>query len=130
MYPRRSPRGVLNDHPEDPFPKLLRRPSPSDLPPHSGDQPPVHTKTTPVPADDGFRRDQDEGLLPSRPDPPNNHPEEPIEKPETRARMSTLQHDELLTQCEILEKETVPSAKDAYQHSEAEPDEANHGQDL
>jgi hypothetical protein len=44
--------------------------------------------------------------------------------------MSTLQHDELLTQCEILEKETVPSAKDAYQHSEAEPDEAKHGQDL
>jgi len=25
--------------------------------------------------------------------------------------MSTLQHDELLTQCEILEKETLPPAK-------------------
>jgi hypothetical protein len=55
---------------------LLRRRSSSDLPPDSGDQPPVHTKTSPVPADDGFRRDDEEGVLPSRPDPPNNHPEE------------------------------------------------------
>ena len=44
--------------------------------------------------------------------------------------MSTLQHDELLTQSEILEKETVPPAKEAYQHSEAEPEEAKHGPDL
>jgi len=39
------------------------------------------------------------------------------EKPETRARMSALQHDELLTQSEILEKETLPPAKEADQKS-------------
>jgi hypothetical protein len=44
--------------------------------------------------------------------------------------MSTLQRDELLTQSEILEKETLPSAKDANQYAEAEPDEAKHGHDL
>ena len=44
--------------------------------------------------------------------------------------MSTLQHDELLTQSEILEKETLPPAKEAYQHAKAEPDEAKHGRDL
>jgi hypothetical protein len=44
--------------------------------------------------------------------------------------MSTLQRDELLTQSEILEKETLLSAKEADQHAEAEPDEAKHGQDL
>jgi hypothetical protein len=43
--------------------------------------------------------------------------------------MSTLQHDELLTQSEILEEETLPP-KEADQHAEAEPDEAHHGQDL
>ena len=83
-----------------------------------------------MPADDGFWRDEDEGLLPSRPDPPSDDPEELIEKPETRARMSTLHRDELLTQSEILEKETVPRAKEVNQHSEAEPDEAKPGQDL
>src|SRR4030095_612061 len=66
MNSRRSPRGVLNDQAEDQFPTLLRRRSPSDLPPNSGDQPPVHTNTHPVPADDGFGRHDEEGLLPSR----------------------------------------------------------------
>ena len=66
-----------------------------------------------MPADDSFRRD-----------------EELVEKPETRARMSTLEHDELLTQSEILEKETLPPVKKADQYAEAEPDETNHGQDL
>jgi hypothetical protein len=41
--------------------------------------------------------------------------------------MSTLQHDELLTQSEILEKETLPTAKEADQYAEAEPDEGHHG---
>ena len=102
MDPRRSPGGVVNDHTEDQFPNLLRRLSPSDLPPDAGDQLPVHAKTSPVPADDGFRRDDDERLLPRRPDPPSDYPEELIEKPETRARMSTLQSEELLTQSDIL----------------------------
>jgi hypothetical protein len=44
--------------------------------------------------------------------------------------MSTFQRDQLLTQSEILEKETLPPTKEAYQHSEAEPAEAKHGQDL
>jgi hypothetical protein len=44
--------------------------------------------------------------------------------------MSTLQRDELLTQSEILEKETSPPEKEAYHHSKAEPDEAKHGHDL
>jgi hypothetical protein len=79
MDPRRSPRGVLNDHAEDQFPNLLRRRSPSDLPPDSGDQSPVHTKTGPVPADDGFGRHDEEGLLPSGADSPSDYPEELIE---------------------------------------------------
>jgi hypothetical protein len=44
--------------------------------------------------------------------------------------MSTFQRDELLTQSEILEKETLPSAKEANQYAETEPDEAKHSQDL
>jgi hypothetical protein len=44
--------------------------------------------------------------------------------------MSTLQHDELLTQSKILEEETSPLGKEANQHSEAGPYETKHGQDL
>jgi hypothetical protein len=51
-------------------------------------------------------------------------------RPRLGARISTLQRDELLTQSEILKKETSPLTKEADQHSEAEPDEVKHGQDL
>jgi hypothetical protein len=130
MDPRRSPGWVLNDHTKDQFPNLLRCRSSSDRPPDSGDQPPVDSKTSPVPTDDGFRRDQNERMFPSRPNPPSDYPEKLIEEAETRARMSTLQRDELLTQSEILKKETSPLTKEADQHSEAERDEAKHGLDL
>jgi hypothetical protein len=69
-------------------------------------------------------------LFPFRADALSDCPEELIEGTEPRARMSTLQRDELLTQSEILEKETLPSAKEANQYAEAEADEAKHGQEL
>jgi hypothetical protein len=39
---------------QDQLADLLRRPSSSNLRPNSGDQPPVHTKTCPVPVGEGF----------------------------------------------------------------------------
>jgi hypothetical protein len=69
-------------------------------------------------------------MFPSRPNPPSDHPEKLIEEAETWPGMSTLERDELLTQSEILKKESSPLAKEAAQHSEAERDEAKHGPDL
>jgi hypothetical protein len=83
-----------------------------------------------VPTDDGFACDDEEGVLPIRPDSPGNYSKELIDEVEARARVSTLQRDELLTQSEILEKETLSPVQEAYHHSKAEPDEAKHGQDL
>ena len=64
-----------------------------------------------MPAHDGFGRNDDERVLPSGPDPSSDYPEELIEWVDARARMSTLQRDELLT------KETSPLAKEADKHS-------------
>jgi hypothetical protein len=44
--------------------------------------------------------------------------------------MTPLQHDKLLTKCQILEKETVTRAKKANQRSEAESKETKHGGGL
>ena len=79
-----------------------------------------------MPAEDGFGRDDDKRLLPRRPDPPSDYPEELIQEAEPRARMSTLQCDELLTQSKILEEETVMRAKEAGQRSEADSKETKH----
>jgi hypothetical protein len=77
MDPRRSPGWVLSDYP-DQLANLLRHLSSSDLRPGLGDQPAVHAKTCAVPADDGFERNDDEGLLPSRRDPSSDYPKELI----------------------------------------------------
>ena len=69
-------------------------------------------------------------MFPTRPNPPSDYPEKLIEEAETRARMSTLQRDELLTQSKILKKETSPPAKEANQHSKEEPYETKHDEDL
>jgi hypothetical protein len=109
MYPRCSPCWVVSDHPKDQLPDLLRRRSSSSLRPNSGDQPPVDTKTSPVPADDSFGRNDEKGLLPSRPDPPSDYPEELIEEAQAWARMSAFQHGELLPEHEILQNK-IPTA--------------------
>jgi len=64
----------------------------------------METKTHSVPADHGFRRDDDEGLLPAGPGSASNYPKEPVEGTKARSRMPTLQHGELLTQGKILEE--------------------------
>jgi hypothetical protein len=76
----RSPRWVLNDHPEDQFLNLLRRLSPPDRPPDLGNQLPVQMESAPVPTHHGFGRDRKEGLLPSGPESADGDPEELVEQ--------------------------------------------------
>ncbi len=76
----RSPRWVLNDHPENQFLNLLRRLSSPDRPPDLGNQLPVQTESAPVPTHHRFRRDRNEGLLPSGPESADGDPEELVEQ--------------------------------------------------
>ena len=121
---RSQPGWVLNDHPKDQFSNLLRCRSSSDRPPDSGDQPPVDSKTSPVPADDCFGRNDDEGFLPSRPDPPSNDPKELIEEAEARARMPPFQYRALLSEREILQNKISATAEKTNQGSKPEEKQA------
>ena len=76
----RSPRWVLNDHPEDQFLNLLRRLSPPDGPPDLGNQLPVQMESAPVPTHHCFRRDGNEGLLPSGRESADGNPEKLVEQ--------------------------------------------------
>src|SRR5712692_142925 len=93
----RSPRWVLNDHPENQFPNFLRRRSSPDGSPDLGDQLPVQTESAPVPTHHGFGRDRNEGFLPSGPESADGDPEELVEQVWSWPRMTTFQHGELLT---------------------------------
>jgi len=106
-----SPSGVLHHHTEDQLPHLLRRrPSPNRST-DSGDQPPIHAKAAPVPAHNRFRRDDDERLLPLRPQPTDGNPEELVKQIESRPRTTPFQHGQLLTQHEVFDDE-IPAATD------------------
>jgi len=76
----RSPRWVLNDQPEYQFLNLLPRLSSSGGPPDLGNQLPVQTESAPVPTHHRFRRDRNEGLLPSGPESADGDPEELVEQ--------------------------------------------------
>jgi hypothetical protein len=128
--PRRSLGWVLSNHPKDQLPNLLRHLSSSDLRPGLGDRPPVHAKTCAVPADDGFGRNDDEGVLPSRRDPSSDYPKELIDKREMRWRMSTFQHCELLSEHEILQNKIPAAKEEANQCSDPEKKQAEHGRQL
>jgi hypothetical protein len=75
MDARRSPRRILDDHLDDQLPKLLRGLSSPNWIPDFGDHPPIPMKTSPVPADDRFGCDDDEGVFPSRPRSTDTDPE-------------------------------------------------------
>jgi len=76
----RSPRWVLNNHPENQFSNFLRCLSSPDGPPDFGDQLPVQTESSFVPTHHGFGRDRNERLLPSGPESADGDPEELVEQ--------------------------------------------------
>jgi hypothetical protein len=105
MNARRSPRWILRHHSEDQLPNFLRRPPFSDRFPHFRDHSPIQTEADSMPSDNGFRGDDEEQLLPLRPEPTNSNPEEFVEQIEIWPRTAPFQHGQLLTEYEILEDE-------------------------
>ena len=122
----RSPSGVFRNHAEDQLPQLLRRrPSPNRLP-DSGDQPPIHAKAGPVPADNSLRNDDDDRPLPSRPQPTDGNPEELVKQTESRPRMTPFQHGQLLSQHEVFKDEIPAATEESRERREREPEHAEH----
>jgi hypothetical protein len=129
MNARRSPGRVVSDHPGDEIANFLGGWSSSNRSTGFGNQLPIQAKPGSVPTD-CFRGDQDERLPPTRPQVPNNYPEESVEVSEGWTRIAPLQHCQLLTQCQILKEETLSRAKKANQRCDAEFDMSKHGGQL
>jgi len=126
----RSPRWVLNNHPENQFSNFVRCLSSPDGPPDFGDQLPVQAESCLVPTHHGFGRDRNEGLLPSGPESADGDPEELIEEAEDRPWTAPLQHRELLPEREILQEEMPTTAQRANKRSEPDKKQIEHGPGL
>src|SRR5450631_107547 len=82
------------------------------------DQGPIQTEAGSMPANHGLRGNHDERLLPGRPTPASQHPEQFVEHAELGFRMLALQHGELLPECQILQEQASARTKDANKYSE------------
>src|SRR5487761_744101 len=69
-------------------------------------------------------------LLPSRPEPVGNDPEQFVEAPQHGSRAATLQHSELLSERKILQGKTPTAMKHASERSEPEKKQIEHDPEL
>jgi len=126
VWMRGAPQVVFRNDAEDQLPQLLRGRNSPNRSPDSGDQPPIHAKAGPVPADYSYRSDDDDRLLPSRPQPTDGNPEELVKQIESRPRTPPLQHGLLLSQHEVFKDKIPAVAEDSKERPEREPQHAEH----
>ena len=83
-----------------------------------------------MPTNNGFRCDDDQRLLPTRPETTSNNPEQPIEATEAGTWTSPFQYDKLLAQGEIFEEKSSTATKEAKEYSQTERQMLKHGKRL
>ncbi len=76
MNTRRTPGQVLGDHAEDEFAQFFAHAFSSRAIPMPREPCPIQLESSLVPAHDGLRLDEDQSPFPSRPKPPQDHPEQ------------------------------------------------------
>lgn len=93
-----------------------------------GDQAPVHAKASTMLTDHCRRRDNNERLLPSGPEPASGDAKEFVQGAELGLGMPALQYRELLPARQILQEQVLAWANKAKKCSEPKPKKAEHGQ--
>ena len=130
MDPRSSPSRILRRHAEDERPKFsAHRFSPTDLP-GSGDPFPIEAKTRSMPLDHRSRRDKNQGSLPSRPESPQDHPEQLVRSGEPTPWSFGVQGQQLLTERQILQHEIVARAERVQDQAGEVAKRCEHGRNL
>ena len=79
-----------------------------------------------MPSDHGFRRNDDQALLPARPDSPCHDPEELVERSQARPRVAPFENCKLLAQGQVFEQKALMSLKDTHERSKAEKEKLEH----
>lgn len=125
-----TPGRVLGNHVEDQIVHFLGCHLSPNPPSDSGNQTPMETKTSSMPTNYGFRCDDDQGLIPTRPETTSNHPEQPIEATEARPWTSPFQYDKLLAQGEIFEEKSSMGTKEVKENSQTERQILKHDKRL
>jgi hypothetical protein len=123
---RRAPGRILGDHTEDEFPQF-----PTDaLSSHAVSIPrkprPVELESCPMPANDGLRLDEGQCPLPSRPQLPQDYPEQLVGYSKSRLRAPLFQNGKLLPKCKVFHEKVAARAAKPNKKSEQELQRTEH----
>ena len=80
-----------------------------------------------MPADNGFRFDDDQDVAPRRPKSAEQNPEYPIPGSEPGVRTFSLEYAQLLTEGKDLEAQAVTGTEEGVEEREEADEKANHG---
>jgi hypothetical protein len=107
---RSSPGRVLDDHTEDEFAQFFADAFSSHLVPMTRKPRPIQLESCPMPANDGLRLDEDQRPSPSRPKPPQDHPEQFVRRSESRLRVLLFQDSALLPKGQVFQHQVAARA--------------------
>lgn len=79
-----------------------------------------------MPANDGFRLDENQYLLPPRPEPPQHHPEQFVRKSEPRLRILLFQDGKLLPKSQVFQKQVAAGAKESGKQDRQKSQQVQH----
>ena len=108
---RRTPGRILGDHAEDEFAQFPADAFSSRAGPMPRKPRPIQLEPCPMPANDGLRLDEDQRPFPSRPEPPQDDPEQFIGSGKPRLRMSPFQDGKLLPKRQVFQEQVAARAK-------------------
>jgi len=126
MNARRAPGRVLCDHAKDEFAQFPVDASSSHASPMPREPRPIQLEPGPMPANNGLRLYEDQRPLPSRPEPPQYHPEPSFRSGKSRLRMPSFQNNELLPKSQVFQKQVVARTDRSNEQDEQEPQRARH----
>jgi hypothetical protein len=120
-----SPEGILRGHPPDESTQLTRDAGPPAARASSGPPAPVGRPPPAMPAEHGRGLHDEQGPSPSGHPPTGENPEPPIAGTQPGAGRPALQHDQLLTQAQILGDQVRSGCEPCRDRPPCPPDHAD-----
>lgn len=124
MNPRRAPGRVLGYHAKNQFAQFLADAFSSCSVPIPREPRPIQFESRLMPANNGLRLDKDQCPFPSRPEPPQDQPEQFIRSGKPRLGMPLFQHRELLAKSQIFQQQIAARMGRSNEEDEQKPKQA------
>jgi hypothetical protein len=122
----RAPAWVHDNHPEDEFAQFFADAFSSRTFPIPREPCPIQLESRSMPPNDSLRLNDDQRLLPSRPELPQHHPERFVRRSKPQLRMFVFQNCELLPKGQVFQEQIAARAKTSSRVTDKEPHQAEH----